>query len=118
MIARWIVGIGMWALAMGSAAHAQSPAPPRLPKYVNIEGAEHPELIPQWMLWEHTFRNLAISKAKNLTAFLDSLKVSPEDADLIYAEAARYTERENRCYEGSKRLWLEIKTEPRAEVRE
>jgi hypothetical protein len=61
---------------------------------IHIDGQKNPELIPEYVLWEHGFGGLAIIKEQNLLVALASLPLSPEDLALVWKEAALQKARE------------------------
>lgn len=64
-------------------------------KVVQIDGAKNPELIPDYLVWEHAFGALTIIREKNLTLGIKSLKMSDADLSLVFAEAKLQTDRDN-----------------------
>jgi hypothetical protein len=61
---------------------------------IHIDGLKNPELIPEYVLWEHGFGGLAIIKQQNMPTALASLSLSPEDLALVWKEAALQKTRE------------------------
>jgi hypothetical protein len=62
---------------------------------IHIDGQKNPELIPEYVLWEHGFGGLAIIKQQNMPAALASLRLAPEDLALVWKEAALQKARED-----------------------
>jgi Skp family chaperone for outer membrane proteins len=54
-----------------------------------IDGKEHPEQLPEWLVWEHAFMQIGMLKGKE-TSFTQSLKeaLSAQEFDLLEQEAA------------------------------
>jgi hypothetical protein len=65
----------------------RSAEPPPPSDMVVIDGAKNPELIPEWVVWEMGFRELATIKQERMTLAMSSLKLSDEDSRLTYAAA-------------------------------
>jgi Spy/CpxP family protein refolding chaperone len=63
---------------------------------IEIDGGKTPELIPEYLLWEHGFGGLAIIKERQMTPALESLALSAEDAARVFGEAAAQADRERR----------------------
>ena len=53
-----------------------------------IDGKKHPEQLPEWLVWEHTFMQIGMLKGKE-TSFTQSLKeaLSAQEFDLLEQEA-------------------------------
>ena len=71
---------------------------------IEIDGATHPELLPEYLIWTHGFSRLAAIKRQNITVALDTLELAPRDADLAFAEAAKQDERDRRCSDQTRRI--------------
>ena len=63
---------------------------------IAIDGSRNPEMIPEYMVWEHGFSGLAFIKARQIKAALDSLMLSPEDAARVFKEADAQADRDRR----------------------
>lgn len=82
---------------------------------ISIDGDRHPDLIPQWAVWEHAFR-LFGRGAKLLPAPLLRHLVAAESSRL-FAAAEAQLERETELQEYAVRLRLLVAREP-LQVRE
>lgn len=63
-------------------------------KVILIDGRSNPELIPDYVLWEHGFGGLAIIRKHNMTSALASLKLADADAELVFKEASAQADRD------------------------
>lgn len=59
-----------------------------------IDGRKNPELIPEYVLWEHGFGGLAMIKENDMKPAIDSLHLSPSDFALVWKEAGQQRHRE------------------------
>ncbi len=64
---------------------------------VLIEGAKHPEEIPEWLAWQSTFRTLRAAKKASLNGFTDRLRMAEPERQTIYREVDAQADREGRC---------------------
>lgn len=78
--------------------NAQSGPPQKATEMVTIDGSKNPELIPEWLVWQETFKTLALVANKEGSLFKEGLVLSDKEAALLYGEAGQQTERERRCF--------------------
>jgi hypothetical protein len=77
---------------------------------IEIDGAQHPELLPEYLIWTQGFSRLAAIKRDDMTIALDTLQLAPRDADLAFAEAAKQDERDRRCSDQTRRIMEATRT--------
>jgi hypothetical protein len=104
-----------------STAQAQKPPPAPgsaslPPGLVEIDGAKHPELLPEYLVWTHGLSALSAIKKDNITAALETLPLSPRDADLAFAEGVRQDDRDRRCGERTRRIMESLRTAAPAKI--
>lgn len=83
---------------------------------VEIDGAKHPDELPDYLVWSHGFSRLATIKAKNMRLALATLTLSPEDLKLAYAESEKQEERDQQCGESTRRVVESLKGAGRLKV--
>jgi hypothetical protein len=88
-------------------SQGQAPSPALPPGFIEIDGAKNPELLPEHLVWSSGFRMLAVMKEHQVRLgekFLTHLTLSEPDAELLFAEVARFVARSDRCHAAGARL--------------
>src|SRR5215510_15603487 len=97
MFAMFGTAVAVTALALFQPSGSAQGRPAVNPlEIVEIDGSRNPELIPEYMVWEHGFSGLALIKERQIRAALDSLILSPEDAARVFKEADAQADRDRR----------------------
>lgn len=92
--------------AIASVAGAQAPQAPQSneDEYVDIDGGRNPELIPQWLVWETSFRTLAIARREGSVEIPATIGLSDADLEAVIAEAEKQSARDDECIARVERL--------------
>lgn len=101
----------------GKAAPLQSVKNSSVSEMVEINGADHPEAIPDYLAWQTGFSKLAHIKDRNIVPALDALALTRDDLALAYQESAKQSERDDACGEKTRRL-MEAKRAQKAKPRD
>jgi hypothetical protein len=65
---------------------------------VLIDGRKEPHRLPEWLVWEESFRTLALTSKDPRSAFrLGPPELTPEETEVIYREALAQAERDRQC---------------------
>ncbi len=76
----------------------QSPLAQNRGDMVTIDGSKNPELLPEWLVWQMSFRTLALIEHEDAPAFKQDLILSDADKRLLYREASQQRERDRQCF--------------------
>ncbi len=78
-------------------AQSQTTNSPPGQQLIHIDGSVHPELLPQWVVWEQTFNQLDGIKRHNITAALQTLDLTDAEAAVVFREAGGQSARRDEC---------------------
>jgi hypothetical protein len=106
---RWtgvVLAVGFAVAVLGSVAAVQVPQArdANEGEYVDIDGGRNPELIPAWLVWETSFRTLAIARRDGSVEIPATIGLSDADLDAVMAEAEKQSTRDDECAARVERL--------------
>jgi len=69
-----------------SAPPATSDLPGTAKGPIEINGREHPEMIPDWAAWDSTFSSLSMVRQHNIRPAIESLHMTEQELALVFRE--------------------------------
>ena len=97
--------------AIGGASHqTQQPFESSKPKTIEIDGAKHPEQIPEYLAWEYVFRMLARTATEaERTGKLSLVRLSKADTITLYRVADEQLNAQEDCIAQTRKKLTELK---------
>ena len=93
--------IGFGDLLVGSARQQAGSAQD---EYMDIDGSKNPELIPEWLVWENSFRLLAIARRDGSVEVPATIGLSDAGLAAVLKEAERQPDRDHACEQRLERM--------------
>lgn len=90
--------------AAAGPAQASHQSPTKDDEYVDIDGSRNPELIPEWLVWEASFRTLAIARRDGSVEIPATIGLSDAALEVVIAEAEKQPTRDDGCVARVERL--------------
>jgi hypothetical protein len=106
---RWVgfvlaTGFALAGISGVAAAQAPQSGQSNEDEYVEIDGSRNPELIPEWLVWETSFRTLAIARRDGSVEIPATIGLSDADLEAVMAEAEKQPTRDDECAARVERL--------------